>query len=203
MPRDTPRIEAVSTVHGAGRVDRTRDAIVAAAAEAMAEHGAHASVVDIARRAGVARATVYRYFPRREELIAELSRRSLAECGELIADAHLDAIPVDDAIARAARALVGVGTRYRILLQAGIEPEPALIERLVRDPVRRVIARGCADGTLRCDIAPARLYECFASLVVGVAERGDSRRFGVEDASATVVELFLNGARPRADAASG
>jgi AcrR family transcriptional regulator len=192
----------VSSAGGAGNVDRTRDTIVSAAAEAMADHGAHASVVDIARRAGVARATVYRYFPRREELIAELSRRSLAEGGELIAAASLDAIPVDEAIARAARALVGVGTRYRILLQAGIEPEPALTERLIRDPVRRVIARGCADGTLRCDIAPARLYECFASLVIGVAERGDSRHFGVDDASATVVDLFLNGARPRDGAVS-
>ena len=192
----------MSSAGGAGNVDRTRDTIVSAAAEAMADHGAHASVVDIARRAGVARATVYRYFPRREELIAELSRRSLAEGGELIAAASLDSIPVDEAIARAARALVGVGTRYRILLQAGIEPEPALTERLIRDPVRRVIARGCADGTLRCDIAPARLYECFASLVIGVAERGDSRRFGVDDASATVVDLFLNGARPRDGAVS-
>jgi len=188
----------VGVVEGAGSVDRTRDAIVAAAADAMAENGAHASVVDIARRAGVARATVYRYFPRREELIAELSRRSLAEGGDLIAAARLDAIPVEEAIARAARALVTVGTRYTILLHAGIQPEPTLIERLIRDPVRRVIARGCADGTLRCDITPARLYECFAALVVGVSERGDSRRFGVEDASATIVELFLNGARPRA-----
>ena len=167
----------MSADEGAGTVDRTRDAIVAAAADSMAEHGAHASVVDIARRAGVARATVYRYFPRREELIGELSRRSLAEGGDLIAAARLDAIPVEEAIARAARALVVVGTRYTILLHAGIEPEPTLIERLIRDPVRRVIARGCADGTLRCDIAPARLYEYLAALVVGVAERGDSRRF--------------------------
>jgi AcrR family transcriptional regulator len=188
---------------GDGSVDRTRAAIVAAAAAALAEHGAHASVVDIARRAGVARATVYRYFPRREELIAELSHRSLAEGGDLLAAARLDAIPVDEAIGRAARALVSVGTRYAILLQAGIEPEPELIERLIRDPVHQVIARGCADGTLRCDIAPGRLYDCFAALVVGVSERGDSQRSGVEDASATVVELFLDGARPRAAAASG
>ncbi len=53
------------------RVDAQRnyDALVAAAREAFTEHGINASLEDVARRAGVGVATLYRNFPTREDLI--------------------------------------------------------------------------------------------------------------------------------------
>ncbi|SEL54425.1 DNA-binding transcriptional regulator, AcrR family [Blastococcus sp. DSM 46786] len=48
---------------------RNRDAIVAAARTVFAEHGLGASLDEIARRAGVGNATLYRRFPSREELV--------------------------------------------------------------------------------------------------------------------------------------
>lgn len=53
------------------RVDAQRnyDALVAAAREAFTEQGINASLEDVARRAGVGVATLYRNFPTREELI--------------------------------------------------------------------------------------------------------------------------------------
>jgi AcrR family transcriptional regulator len=47
---------------------RNYDALLAAAREAFAEHGAEASLEDIARRAGVGIGTLYRNFPSRREL---------------------------------------------------------------------------------------------------------------------------------------
>ncbi|MFG2944622.1 TetR/AcrR family transcriptional regulator [Streptomyces adustus] len=47
---------------------RNFDALLAAAREAFAEHGAEASLEDIARRAGVGIATLYRNFPTRRAL---------------------------------------------------------------------------------------------------------------------------------------
>ncbi|MFD9000296.1 TetR/AcrR family transcriptional regulator [Streptomyces sp. NPDC059582] len=47
---------------------RNYDALLAAAREAFAEHGAEASLEDIARRAGVGIATLYRNFPTRRAL---------------------------------------------------------------------------------------------------------------------------------------
>jgi AcrR family transcriptional regulator len=47
---------------------RNFDALLAAAREAFAEHGADASLEDIARRAGVGIGTLYRNFPTRREL---------------------------------------------------------------------------------------------------------------------------------------
>lgn len=47
---------------------RNYDALLAAAREAFAEHGAEASLEDIARRAGVGIGTLYRNFPARRDL---------------------------------------------------------------------------------------------------------------------------------------
>jgi len=47
---------------------RNYDALLAAAREAFAEHGAEASLEDVARRAGVGIATLYRNFPTRRAL---------------------------------------------------------------------------------------------------------------------------------------
>lgn len=48
--------------------ERNRDAILQAADECFVEHGMKASIGVIAKRAGVAPATVYRHFPGREDL---------------------------------------------------------------------------------------------------------------------------------------
>ncbi|MFF7751078.1 TetR/AcrR family transcriptional regulator [Streptomyces sp. NPDC007971] len=47
---------------------RNYDALLTAAREAFAEHGAEASLEDVARRAGVGIATLYRNFPTRRDL---------------------------------------------------------------------------------------------------------------------------------------
>ncbi|MFD8222389.1 TetR/AcrR family transcriptional regulator [Streptomyces sp. NPDC059697] len=51
---------------------RNRDLLLAAAREAVAEHGTEASLRDIARRAGVGIGTLYRHFPTREALLEAL-----------------------------------------------------------------------------------------------------------------------------------
>lgn len=51
---------------------RNRAALIAAARDVFAEHGLDASLDEIARRAGVGNATLYRRFPTRRDLIAEV-----------------------------------------------------------------------------------------------------------------------------------
>ncbi|MET9879137.1 helix-turn-helix domain-containing protein [Actinacidiphila glaucinigra] len=51
---------------------KNRDLLLAAAREAVAEHGTGASLRDIARRAGVGIGTLYRHFPSRETLLEAL-----------------------------------------------------------------------------------------------------------------------------------
>jgi len=75
---------------------RTREAIVAAAHDQVAADGyASASVVAVARRAGVATGSVYRYFPSKADLFAEVFRRAAGRELEVIGAM---AEPVDPAL---------------------------------------------------------------------------------------------------------
>ncbi|WP_410586217.1 TetR/AcrR family transcriptional regulator [Amycolatopsis sp. lyj-23] len=58
---------------------RNRERVLAAAEEEFAEHGIEASVSDIARRAGVAKGTVFSHFATKEELIVAVVANHLAE----------------------------------------------------------------------------------------------------------------------------
>lgn len=85
-------MEAVLASRRPKRADAARnfDALLAAARDAFAEKGAQASLEDVARRAGVSIATLYRNFPTREDLVEEVHReeveqlcRAAAELGDL------------------------------------------------------------------------------------------------------------------------
>src|SRR5215211_7734990 len=58
---------------------RNRAALVAAAREVMAERGLEAPLDEIARRAGIGNATLYRRFPRRVDLIAAVFADRMAD----------------------------------------------------------------------------------------------------------------------------
>jgi AcrR family transcriptional regulator len=67
--------------------ERNRDRILAAAREVFAERGLDAPFEAIAQRAGVGQATLYRRFPRREDLIAACFAPKLVEYAAAIEDA--------------------------------------------------------------------------------------------------------------------
>src|SRR3954453_8752501 len=62
---------------------RNRERVIAAAAAVFAEKGLDAGVPEIAARAGVGKATVYRSFPSKEHLVAAVACERLAWITEL------------------------------------------------------------------------------------------------------------------------
>src|SRR3954464_10902416 len=63
--------------------ERNRTALLAAARVVFGEHGLEASLDEIARRAGVGNATLYRRFPTRRDLIAAVFAGQMNEYVEL------------------------------------------------------------------------------------------------------------------------
>jgi AcrR family transcriptional regulator len=63
--------------------ERNRTALLSAAREIFGEHGLDASLDEIARRAGVGNATLYRRFPSRRDLIAEVFANKMSEYVDL------------------------------------------------------------------------------------------------------------------------
>ena len=79
-----------SATSGVPRYDRTKAAILDAAAHALSEHGGRTSMADVAAAAGVSRATLYRYYPDREALLGALASRALADaCARLVSSGRV------------------------------------------------------------------------------------------------------------------
>jgi AcrR family transcriptional regulator len=75
--------------------ERNRSLVVKAAREAFAELGADAPMSEIARRAGVGAATLYRRFPTREDLLAFVFAGRLSGCEASVSEALADPSPWD------------------------------------------------------------------------------------------------------------
>jgi AcrR family transcriptional regulator len=65
------------TTHRRSDARRNHDRVVAAARELFAEHGLGVTVPQVAERAGVGRATVYRSYPTKEDLVAAVAADGL------------------------------------------------------------------------------------------------------------------------------
>ena len=175
---------------------RVAGAIVDAAARVLADRGEHASMTDVAAAAGVARATVYRYFPTRDALLAEVARRAVDEAGARLAASRIAEVPAEDGVARAVRALTEVGDGFVVLAREHVRPDREQFQRAVSTPLRSLFERGQTEKTIRADVPTSLLAEGLLGLAAGALAAMPA--LGREDAIAATTRLFLDGARLRA-----
>jgi TetR/AcrR family transcriptional repressor of mexCD-oprJ operon len=174
---------------------RVTAAILDGAARLFAAEGEQASMNDVAAAAGVARATVYRYFPNRQALLDELALFALGDAEARLTSARLDEVPPEEGIVRAVRALVDLGDSFVLLSRERAQSEAERYQRTVIQPLQELFERGQASGDLRGDIPSARLAESLIGLIVGVLR--STPPLGREDMIATITGLFIDGARAR------
>jgi AcrR family transcriptional regulator len=154
-------------------------------------------MADVAERAGVSRATLYRYFPHREELLTALATHALADAAARLADAGLERATVEEAIERIVRAVAAVGDRYAVLVQEHVKFDEAEAERLLGAPMRAVFTRGIESGLFRQDLSIDVLLELFGGALMGAVKLTQRGQLGLEEASAATAAMFLDGARAR------
>lgn len=158
----------------AGQVDeRKSDAILAAAAEVMAERGLSAPMEEIARRAGVSKQTIYNRYGSKEELARAMAERRAETLAAPLGAADLS---LEDALAAFARNLLDradrkVGLLRMMVSAAGGTPELArdIYEAGPRRSKMRLaqfLARASASGCL--DVPdPEDAAEVFIGMVTG------------------------------------
>jgi TetR/AcrR family transcriptional repressor of mexCD-oprJ operon len=161
----------------------------------LASNGEQASMNDVAVAAGVARATVYRYFPSRQALLDELAQLAVGDAGARLASARIDDVSVEQGLTRAVRALVDVGDYFIVLARERVRPEPEQFEHMLAAPLRRLLERGQATGDIRGDIPSSWLTASLVGLVVSVLP--STPTLGREDTIAAITSVFLDGARAR------
>ncbi len=165
-----------STEKTAARSRATRHRIAAAALDQVAEGGyASASVQAVARRAGVATGSVYRHFPSKAELFAEVFRTaSQRELDVVSAVASAGQAPATERMAAgieafARRALAGPVLAYALIAEPVdpvVEAERLVFRRGYRDVFAALLDEGVATG----EIAPVDTRTVAAALVGALGE---------------------------------
>ncbi len=162
--------------------DHTTAALLEAAANVFAEHGEAASMATVAARAGVGRATLYRYFSSREELLRALSAVAVEETSARLRAADLEDVALPEALARMARALMASGAKYSVIVEEPQYLDVADMERRVGAPIRAVLQRGVAEGFLRGDLSLTVLELLWRGLVGGSLQAMKAGDLGLEGA---------------------
>ena len=150
---------------------RNHHRIVAAARAAIEEFGAAAQMDDIARRAGVAMATIYRRFAGRDDLVcAVFDQFFAAEVEPIVAGATTE----PDAwhgLVQALQDTVATLVANEALLLAARDAgalTPDVVARYLR-PLGPVLRRAQEDGAVRPDLTPADLPVLVSMVVTTVS----------------------------------
>lgn len=147
---------------------RNRDLLVAAAQELFAEQGINVPLDEIAKRAGVGNATLYRRFPTRGDLVEAVFHEDLAAVMASGERARLE----DDAWGALATYLEGVCALLARdrgvgdLMTTGIEGVPTLdaIHVHNHETLSELMRRAAADGELRTDVVTEDLLFALSAL---------------------------------------
>jgi AcrR family transcriptional regulator len=172
MPyRPTPRTEQKRA--------RTREAIVEAAHALIAQGGYKAArVAKVAERARVATGSVYRHFPSKADLFAEVFRRASQREVDAMAEAAAGDAPVAQRLAAgvelwARRALTGRRLAWALLAEPvdpAVEAERLHFRRAYRDGMAALIREGIERHELPdqdADLTAAALVGAIGEALVG------------------------------------
>ena len=163
--------------------------ILDAARDVFAERGLDASVADVAERAGVGTATIFRRFPTKEDLCAAVMRR---EIDDMVAVAE-EAPDLDTFLTRAIERFVS----NRCLCEVAgthLFERPELVEQVVRvqESVEGLLRREQKAGRIRGDVVGADI----GFLLGAIGQQGLRLERTAPGAWRRYAELALDGLRP-------
>jgi AcrR family transcriptional regulator len=168
--------------------------ILDAAVDALGEDQ-EASMAEIARRAGVVRATIYVHFPTREALLGAVTERALAETVAVINAAEPDRGEPADALRRVVGVTWRTLGRYHALVafNTGTQTPEELHRRhaSVLGALLPLIERGQASGAFSTDVAPSWHLAMLMALVHAASAESRAGRVPEDEAEAALVASVL------------
>jgi AcrR family transcriptional regulator len=174
--------------------DRSVAAILAAALDALAGDP-DVSMAEIARRAGVVRATIYVHFPTRESLLDAVMERAVADVARAMTDAEPQRGEPKDALERVLRATWKELGRFHALLAINIGR--LSVEELHRRHLPMttllvpLIERGQKTGVFRSDLPVAWDVAVIRSIVHTASAELKSGRISAAEVEPVMLETVL------------
>ncbi|HEY0951198.1 TetR/AcrR family transcriptional regulator [Nocardioides sp.] len=173
---------------------RNRAALLEAAAEVLAT-APDASLAEVATRARLGRATLYRHFESRDTLIAAIRAEALDRAATALAAADLTQCDTREGLRRAGAALVPLGLRFRILLAEGADTDPEFLAARDRTlaPLAALLERGRATGEIAPTASTPWLGLTLAGLLMTTVRAAAAGLVDPTDAGELVAATFLDG----------
>lgn len=169
-------------------------------AAALLTRKSTATMDEVAKAAGISRATLHRHFAGRDALVRALEALGIEECEAALDAARLDEGPAADAVHRLVREIEPAAG-----LLAFLYTENQLFEgeqqnqgwTRIDDRIAALFRRGQQNGEFRIDLTPAWLTEALYGLLASAAWAVSEGRVAPKDFTHMIVELLLGGARRR------
>ncbi|AHC25783.1 MULTISPECIES: TetR/AcrR family transcriptional regulator [Mycobacteriaceae] len=139
---------------------RNRESLLAAAEEVFAERGVDASIADVARRAGVAKGTVFRHFSSKEDLVASLvcgHMVTLTDAAARLADAYDPGAALLEFLTIAADQRRQHDLTYLQTFSAN-DARVIAIRDDVLAGVEKLVAKARAAGAIRADVTGTDVF---------------------------------------------
>lgn len=160
-----------------------------------------ASMAEIARRAGLVRATIYVHFPTRESLIEAVTERAVAEVTQAMAAAEPDRDDPAEALQRVLTTAWGELGRFHALVGINARQPPATLRRLHGPAfalLLPLIERGQHTGAFRSDVPATWHLSMLLAIIHTASEELQADRMPAEAVESALVTTVLGalGARP-------
>lgn len=173
-----------------------RDSVLEAAVGVLSRRPT-AHLDEIARAAGISRATLHRTFPGREALIREVGALGLRKFAAALDTAAIESGSPEAALRRLVDAVVPDAALCAFLAGENQLFDDQEINDLweVQDArVRALFLRGQQEGVFRVELSAGWLSEAFFDLVAGIGWAVQDGRLAPRDSAYSLAELFLGGA---------
>jgi AcrR family transcriptional regulator len=197
-PTTTPA-EASAPRRRRADAERSVAAILDAALEALASDP-DSSMSEIARRAGVVRATIYVHFPTRETLLDAVMERSVADVAEATRGAEPRRGEPVEALERVLRATWRELARFHALLAINIARLSAEELRRRHLPVlaqlQPLIERGQQQGAFRSDVPVAWHLAIIRAIVHTASAESQNGRIPESEAEAAMLSTVISAVSP-------
>lgn len=176
---------------------RNLDALLEAAKAVFAASGVDAPVREVAARANVGVATLYRHFPERADLIAAVFRREIDACAAAAAALAREHEP-GEALARWLHRFTNLIATTRGLSDAlsGDPALPAYFQQHLEPTLKALLDAAVSAGQVRSDVEPCDLLRAVARLSNASGENKALRAVH----GRRMVDLLIDGLRYGASA---
>jgi TetR/AcrR family transcriptional repressor of mexCD-oprJ operon len=173
-----------------------RDHVLRSAA-ALLTRRATATMDEVAKAAGIGRATLHRHFAGRDALVRALESLGIQETESALDAARLDEGPAEDALRRFVGAVEPAAGLLAFLVTENqlFEGEVHAGWSRIDGRISALFRRGQERGEFRIDLPPAWLTEALYGLIGACAWSIQDGRVAARDFSYMTAELLLGGVR--------